>query len=225
MNCILSVCSMDLRHFNTIHVTKIVHPGFVSECFRDVTHTPTSLLAYLWSFASSDPPVFTFSYLSIITCTAFILPLPVLVQYSCPIALPQPAASISTSVNDIVLFPESLSPRYWNLNMSCGCRALWFIESSVSGEIGISASFTMDFSVGGCWTLLHRGESTKKTLLFDSGGLTPKTMLEVNVAQSWRILNINISTGNIVMWCLSSTFIQFLLNLNYKLMFECKNRP
>lgn len=50
----------------------------------------------------------TLRYLSCITCTAWA----VWLQYLCTIALPQLSASISTSLNDIVLFPESLSPPY-----------------------------------------------------------------------------------------------------------------
>lgn len=57
-----------------------------------------------------------------------------------------------------------------------GTQSLQSFETAVGGEIGISASSSVDFSLYGCWTSkwVQNGEAGEKPLLFDSEWLTPK---------------------------------------------------
>lgn len=128
---------------------------------------------FLYQNALDFPPLTLVFIIYYVHCCEFHFALNFYYYYS-TITLPQTAPSFSIPVNDIVPFPESLSPLNLKLNMSCSCSALWFIESTVSREICVS--FRMNFSVDCYWTLLHCGESRKKTLLFVSGWRTKITV-------------------------------------------------
>lgn len=149
---------------NAISFTKIAHLAFISGCFRFYRYFPPPPLLQLTCVPLRGLHLNT--HLCFHSDIYHLLRAQhELLRYSFTITVPQPAGSISSSHNDIVLFPESLSPPYLKLNMSCSCSALWFIESTVSGEICISGSFTMDFSLDGCWTLLHCAESRDESMV------------------------------------------------------------
>ena len=81
------------------------------------------------------------------------------------------------------------------------CILVYWAESTVGVEFGISASFAMDSSLWGCWV---SGE--RSSLLFDSEGLVPKNLMLQCSGWIWLLTKTLSLTEDLLLYiCLRSS--------------------